>query len=111
MKLKKNVEHGGLSFIEKDIRNLFIKVKKLTGTNDARDLIEKMKLAKGENSKFQYAYTPDEERRLEHLFWRLPQSFDWYNSYDEVVVFVITYEVNAYDMPYGILSLLTIVET
>jgi len=36
--------------------------------DDAMDLIESMKLAKEENFKFQYAYTIDEDRRLEHLF-------------------------------------------
>ena len=71
MELEKKVEHGGLPFIEKDIRNLFTKVKKMIAPDDAMDLIESMKLSKEENIKFQYAYTIDEDKRLEHLFWRL----------------------------------------
>ncbi|KAL4325710.1 hypothetical protein GQ457_11G022740 [Hibiscus cannabinus] len=51
---------------------------------------------------FQYAFTVDEDRRLEHLFWCRSQSFDWYKKYGDVFVFDTTYRVNAYDMPCGI---------
>lgn len=52
--------------------------------------------------KFQYAYTLDEERRLEHIFWSPVSCFDWYQKYDDVVVFDTTYKVNSYEMPLGI---------
>ena len=58
-----------------------------------------MRLAKQENIKFQYGYTIDEARRLEHLLWCPPQSFDWYNKKGDVVIFDMTYKVNTYDMP------------
>ncbi|KAJ8422754.1 hypothetical protein Cgig2_023375 [Carnegiea gigantea] len=51
VELEKKVEHGGLPFIEKDIRNLFTKVKRMIAPDDAMDLIESMKLAKEENFK------------------------------------------------------------
>ena len=54
------------------------------------------------NSMFQYAFTTDEEKKLEHIFWSYPHSFDWYRKYGDVVVFYTTYKVNAYDMPFGI---------
>ncbi|KAJ8441081.1 LOW QUALITY PROTEIN: hypothetical protein Cgig2_020372 [Carnegiea gigantea] len=104
---RKKVEHSGLPFIEKDIRNLFMKVKKMIAHDDAMGLIESVKLAKEENIKFQYACTIDEDRRLEHLFWCHVQSFDWchvqsfdwYHNYRDVVIFDTTYKVNAYNMP------------
>lgn len=35
MELQKEVKHGDLSFIERDVRNLFVKMKKLVEVNDA----------------------------------------------------------------------------
>ncbi|KAL2931046.1 Protein FAR1-RELATED SEQUENCE 11 [Bienertia sinuspersici] len=74
----------------------------MLGVDDAKNLIEYMKYAKEENEMFQYAYTLDEERRLENLFWCHAQSFEWYQKYGDVVVFDTTYKVNSYDMPCGI---------
>ena len=54
------------------------------------------------NSMFQYAFTTDEEKKLEHIFWSHSHSFDWYRKYGDVVVFYTTYKVNAYDMLFGI---------
>ena len=82
--------------------NLFAKVEKLIGVDDAVDLIQCMKLANPENLKFQYTYTIDEERRLKHLFYCPAQSFDRYGHYGDVIVFDTTYEINAYDMPCAI---------
>ncbi|XP_057532184.1 protein FAR1-RELATED SEQUENCE 11-like [Amaranthus tricolor] len=102
MELEKEIKHGELSFIERDVRNLFAKVKKVVGDDDVKSLLEYMKLAKQENNLFQYAYTMDNERRLEHLFWCQSQSFALYQRYGDVVVFDTTYKVNSYDMPCGI---------
>ncbi|KAL2897661.1 Protein FAR1-RELATED SEQUENCE 11 [Bienertia sinuspersici] len=102
MELEKEIKHGELSFIERDVRNLFAKVKRMLGDDDVKRLLEYMKLAKQENNMFQYAYTPDDERRFEHLFWRQAQSFELYQKYGDVVVFDMTYKVNTYDMPCGI---------
>jgi len=41
-----------------------------------------MKFEQKANSKFHYAFTMDEERGLEHLFWSPSQYFDWYESYE-----------------------------
>ena len=49
-----------------------------------------------------YAFTINEENRLEHIFWSPTHCFDWYQTYGDVVVFYTTYKVNAYDMPFGI---------
>ena len=70
--------------------------------NDAMGFLQLCKVAKEKNSKFQYAYTIDEESRLEHIFWAPTPCFDWYQKYGDMVVFYTTYKVNAYDMPFGI---------
>jgi len=102
IELENNVKHGTLPFLDRDIRSLFVKVKKNLVANDVKDLLEYMKFEQNANSKFWYAFTVDEERRLEHLFWSPSQCFDWYESYGDVVLFDTTYKVNAYDMPCGI---------
>ncbi|GKC67363.1 protein FAR1-related sequence 11 [Tanacetum coccineum] len=99
MELLKNVKHRDLSFLDKDIRNLFTKKRKMLGANDAMSLIHYMRSSKQKDSKFQYVYTVDEQRRLESLLWCHPKSFEWYEKYGDVVVFDTTYKVNAYDMP------------
>ena len=102
MKLERHLKHGQLPFFQRDIRNLYVKMRKMHVVNDAIDLLQFCKVAKERNSKFQYAFTTDEEKRLEHIFWSHTHSFDWYQKYGDVVVFYITYKVNAYDMPFGI---------
>ena len=102
MELKKNVKHGYLPLFQRDIRNLYVKMRKMHVVNDAMDLLQFCKVAKERNSKFQYAFTTDEEKRLEHIFWLHPHSFDWYQKYGDVIVFYTTYKVNAYDMLFGI---------
>ncbi|GMI66526.1 FAR1-related sequence 11 [Hibiscus trionum] len=52
MELQKNVKHGELSFIDKDVRNLFDRVKRMIGADDAKNLMEYMKSAKQENKMF-----------------------------------------------------------
>ncbi|XP_071741456.1 protein FAR1-RELATED SEQUENCE 11-like [Rutidosis leptorrhynchoides] len=98
MELQKQVKHGDLSFLEKDVHNLFAKVSRLHGASDAVDLIEYMENSKLQDKNFQYVYTLDAEKRLENLFWCHPQSYEWYEKYGDVVVFDTTYKVNAYDM-------------
>ncbi|KAG5541282.1 hypothetical protein RHGRI_021205 [Rhododendron griersonianum] len=102
MELEKNIPHGYLPFFEKDVRNLFTKIAKKHGANDAEDLLRHCRIAKEENIKFQYAFMVDEQRRLEHIFWSPAHCFDWYHKYGDVVVFDTTYKVNAYQMPFGI---------
>ncbi|KAL2944267.1 Protein FAR1-RELATED SEQUENCE 11 [Bienertia sinuspersici] len=102
MELQKEIKHEELSFIERDVCNLVAKVKRMLGDDDVKRLLEYMKLAKQENNMFQYAYTMDDERRLEHLFWCQAQSFELYQRYGDIVVFDTTYKVNSYDMPCGI---------
>ena len=74
MELKKNVKHEHLPFFQQDIHNLYVKMRKMHAMNDAMDLLQFCKVAKERNSKFQYAFTTDEEKRLK---WRkrlvLPQ--------------------------------------
>nr|XP_043633717.1 protein FAR1-RELATED SEQUENCE 11-like [Erigeron canadensis] len=98
MELQKQVKHGDLSFQEKDVHNLFARVKRALGDNDAMELINYMEASKEKNNKFHYEYTVDEDMRLENIFWCHPQSFDWYEKFGDVIVFDTTYKVNAYDM-------------
>ena len=102
MEVKKNVKHGHLPFFQQGIRNLYVKMRKMHVVNDAMDLLQFCKVAKERNSNFQYAFTTDEEKMLEHIFWSHFHSFDWYKKYGDVVVFDTTYKVNDYDMPFGI---------
>nr|XP_043612259.1 protein FAR1-RELATED SEQUENCE 11-like [Erigeron canadensis] len=98
MELQKEVKHGDLSSQEKDVRNLFTKMRREVGHNDAIDLISYMEASKEKNNKFEYAYTIDEDNRLENIFWCHPQSFEWCQKFGDVVVLDTTYKVNAYDM-------------
>lgn len=102
LELEKNVEHGELPFLEKDIRNLFTRVKKTVCGDDVANLLEYFKSCKEENSNFHYVVKVDHERKLEHLLWCPAQSYEWYDKYGDVVVFDTTYKVNIYDMPFGI---------
>ncbi|XP_071729218.1 protein FAR1-RELATED SEQUENCE 11-like [Rutidosis leptorrhynchoides] len=102
MELEKNLKHGQLDFLSKDVRNLFGKVFQKKSHNDARDLLEYCQKSRRENSRFQYAFTVDDENKLENIFWSLAHCFDWYQSFGDVVVFDTTYKVNSYEMPFGI---------
>ena len=62
-------------FFQWDFRNLYVKMRKMHAVNDAMDLLQFGKVAKERNSKFQYVFTTDEEKRLEHIFWSHPLSF------------------------------------
>ena len=96
------MKHGHLPFFQQDIHNFYVKMRKMHAVNDAMDLLQFCKVTKERNSKFQYAFTTNEEKRLDHIFWSHPHSFGWYQKYDDVVVFYTTYKVNAYNMPFGI---------
>ena len=102
MELEKKVEHGHLPFFQKDIHNLFEKMRREHATSDAMSLLQYCKDEKEENSKFQYAFKIDDEGKLEHIFWAPYPCIDWYQKFGDVVVFDTTYKVNAYDMPFGV---------
>ncbi|KAF7124416.1 hypothetical protein RHSIM_Rhsim12G0119700 [Rhododendron simsii] len=53
MELEKGIDHGYLPFFEKDVRNLFTKIGKKHGANDAEDLLKHCRIAKEENVGFQ----------------------------------------------------------
>jgi hypothetical protein len=69
IELEKNVKHGYLLFIEKDIRNLFLKANKQVERSDVMDLLKYCKDTKKSSSNFQYDYTVDKENKLENIFW------------------------------------------
>ncbi|KAF7820924.1 Protein FAR1-RELATED SEQUENCE 11 [Senna tora] len=102
LELEKNVKHGYLLFLEKDIHNLFIKVRNKDAENDAMALLKHCEDAKKDDAKFKYSYTMDNEGKLQHIFWSPSPCFDWYTKYGDVVVFDTTYKVNAYEMPFGV---------
>ena len=76
MELKKNVKYGHLPFFQRDIRNLYVKMRKMHVVNDAMNLLQFCKVAKERNSKFQYAFTTDEEKMLKHIFWSHLHNFE-----------------------------------
>ena len=102
MEVEKNIHHGQLDFLTKDVHNLFGKLRQMHAQNDAKDLLEYCKKSKSENPNFQYAFTVDGESKLEHIFWSPVHCFDLYQKYGDVVAFDTTYKVNSYDMPFGI---------
>ena len=102
MELERHLKHGKHPFFQRDIHNLYMKMRRKNANNDARDLLRFCKVDKEDNSRFQYEFTFDEENRLEHNFWSPTHCFDWYQKYGDVVVFDTTYKVNAYDMTLGI---------
>ncbi|XP_058218932.1 uncharacterized protein LOC131329669 isoform X3 [Rhododendron vialii] len=102
MQLEKYLNHDYLPFFEKDVCDLVTRIKGKDGVNDATDLLKHCEAAKAENCEFRYAFTIDEERKLEHLFWSPAHSFDWYQKCGDVVVFDTTHKINAYEMPFGI---------
>lgn len=85
LELEKDVQHGELPFLEKDIRNLFTKVRKTVSGDDVSNLIEYFKSCKQENSYFHYVVKVHHEKKMEHL------SIEWYQKYGDVVVFDTTY--------------------
>ena len=69
MELERHLKHGQLPFFQRDIRNLYVKMRRKNAKNDAIDLLRFCKVAKEGNSRFQYAFTTDEENRLKHFFF------------------------------------------
>ena len=53
--------------------------------NNSMDLLQFCKVPKEKNSTFQYAYTTNEENRLEHIFWSPTHCFDWYQKYGDEI--------------------------
>ena len=102
MELERHLKHGQLPFFQRNIRNLYVKMRRNNAKNDAINLLQFCKVTKENNSRFQYAFTTDEENRLEHIFWSPTHCFDWYQKYGDVFVFYTTYKANVYDMPFGI---------
>ena len=76
MELEKNLKYGHLPFLQIDVRNLYVKMRRM----HAMSLLQYCKVAKENNSKFQYAFTIDDERKLEHIFWSPIPCFDWYQE-------------------------------
>ncbi|XP_074299172.1 protein FAR1-RELATED SEQUENCE 11-like [Silene latifolia] len=102
LELEKNVKHGDLPFLERDVRNLFSRINKSVCGNDVMNLLDFFKCCKKQDPKFRYVYTVDQEKKFEHLFWSPAQCFDWYDKFGDVVVFDTTYKVNIYGMPCAI---------
>ena len=60
MELKRHLKHGQFLFFQRNIRNLYVKMRRKIAKNDAIYLLQFCKVAKEENSRFQYAFTTDE---------------------------------------------------
>ena len=102
MELESHLKHGQLPFFHRDVHNLYVKMRRKNAKNDVMDLLQFCKVAKKENYMFQYAFTADEENRLEYIFWSPTNCFDWYKKYGNVVDFYTTYKVNVYNISFGI---------
>ena len=80
MELEKNLKYGHLPFFQIDVCNLYVKMRRMHAMSDTMSLLQYCKVAKENNSKFQYAFTIDDERKLEHIFWSPIPCFDWYQE-------------------------------
>ncbi|KAF7812001.1 protein FAR1-RELATED SEQUENCE 11-like isoform X1 [Senna tora] len=78
-----------------------MKVENKDAENDTMALLKHCEDAKKDDSKFKYAYTVDNEGKLQHIFWSPSPCFDWYTKYGYVVVFDTTYKtfVSLMDKP------------
>ena len=85
MELERYLKHGQLPFFQRDIRNLYVKMRR-----------KNAKLLRKRTLDSNMHFITDEENRLEHSFWSPTHCFDWYQKYRDVVVFYTTYKVNAY---------------
>ncbi|GAV64432.1 LOW QUALITY PROTEIN: MULE domain-containing protein [Cephalotus follicularis] len=95
-------DDGALPFFHRDVRNLYVKMKIMHAMNDAMELLQYCKVAKDENTKVQFTYTLNDERKLENVFWSPSPCINWYKKYVEAIVVDITYRVNTYNMPFVI---------
>ncbi|KAL6501354.1 hypothetical protein OROHE_025001 [Orobanche hederae] len=102
MELQKNVKHGDLTFLQKDVHNYFSGIQRDILEHDAINLLEYYKASKIDNPNFQFDYTVDEFGRLENIFWSPAHCFDMYQENGDSTGFDTTYRVNSYDMPFGI---------
>ncbi|KAJ8427598.1 hypothetical protein Cgig2_020724 [Carnegiea gigantea] len=57
IELENNVQHGTLPFLDRDIHNLFVKVRKKLAASDMKDLLDYLKFEQKASSKFYYAFT------------------------------------------------------
>ena len=90
MELERYLKHRQLPFFQRDIRNLYVKMRKNAKLLKKRTLDSNMR------------FITDEENRLEHIFWSPTHCFDWYQKYGDAVIFYTTYKENAYDMSFGV---------
>ncbi|XP_045791441.1 protein FAR1-RELATED SEQUENCE 11-like [Trifolium pratense] len=102
LELEKGIDVGSLPFMDKDIRNFLQNQNGIDKQNDALDVLKLCKGLKELDDAFQYDYTIDENKKLEHIIWAFGDSIRAYESFGDVVVFDTTYRINRYDMPLGI---------
>ena len=65
------------------------KMRRNNAKNNSMDLLQFCKVPKEKNSTFQYAYTTNEENRLEHIFWSPTHCFDWYQKMEMWLFFIL----------------------
>ncbi|XP_045805399.1 protein FAR1-RELATED SEQUENCE 11-like [Trifolium pratense] len=102
LELEKGIDVGSLPFMDKDIRNFLQNQNGIDKQNDALDVLKLCKGLKELDDAFQYDYTINENKKLEHISWAFGDSIRAYESFGDVVVFDTTYRINRYDMPLGI---------
>lgn len=102
LEAEKSISAGGLPFLERDIRNFIHDQSGIDKENDAADVLKLCKSLKDVDDAFQYDYTIDENRKLEHIIWAFGDSIRAYEAFGDVVLFDTTYRINRYEMPLGI---------
>ncbi|CAJ2636987.1 unnamed protein product [Trifolium pratense] len=69
LELEKGIDVGSLPFMDKDIRNFLQNQSGIDKQNDALDVLKLCKELKELDDAFQYDYTIDENKKLEHIIW------------------------------------------
>ncbi|XP_019436130.1 PREDICTED: protein FAR1-RELATED SEQUENCE 11-like [Lupinus angustifolius] len=102
LELEKRIEAGHLPFLEKDIRNFLQSHSNVGKDNNTSEVLKLCKSLKDKDDAFQYDFTIDESNKLEHIIWVFGDSIRAYEAFGDVVVFDTTYQINHYDMPFGL---------
>ncbi|KAL3695099.1 hypothetical protein R1sor_008750 [Riccia sorocarpa] len=105
---KEKKEGAPLTFTAKDIYNFLDKdclqmdSSLLPRRGDAIEVIKALKDKAEKDPKFFYQFTVNEDGRLEHLLWVHSQARSAARLFADVVLFDTTYNMNMYEMSFGV---------
>jgi hypothetical protein len=93
---------SGLSFTEKDARNIVDQFRRLKlGEGDAEAIRMYFARKQQQNNNFFHLMEIDNDGRLQNVFWADSRSRSAYQYFNDVVSFDTTYLTNKYDMPFA----------